>query len=631
MYKKFFGFRERPFKLVPNPAYLYLSRCHEEALAHLNYALCQGDGFVEVTGEVGTGKTTLCRTFLEHLDETVSAAYIFNPKLDALQLLKSINDELEIDASADNTKALIDTLNAFLIQKRTQAEKVIILIDEAQNLSQEVLEQLRLLSNLETTRDKLLQIILVGQPELGNLLDSHELRQLGQRITLSCHLFPLTFRETREYVRHRLHIASGRSGIPFSTGALRAVYRYSGGIPRLINIACDRALLVAFGVNRRRVNRSIARAGIRELASRGVLRQRQVNRYQKLTLAVSLTAIVLVGIVLVRATFFDTGAPEFSMRLAAERQAPSDPVPERAALPAVEIAAEISAPETTPARPAVPVAVDPGPGTLTLARVVAAEDTPGSAAAAVPVQSGMSPPSPDNARPPLDHPAAPQAVVDLAGYLETLDSRISRNTALGRLYQLWQRDDHVSPDLAVMDDDGSFFRLAAQQQGLQIRTIDCDLELVKQLDLPVAFGFDTPAQASPVFLVVNRIDADTIYLEGGSENRTVRVDAAEFRNDCAGRGYLFWENYYAYSGTIPIDAPKDSILTLKMHLRAMGYDHLEVDAVYDADTRRVVKAIQHKNGLVPDGYVGPLTQIVLYNEKAPGRLPHLQSPVLTSP
>ena len=191
MYEKFFNFREKPFKLVPNPAYLFLSKSHEETLAHLNYALSEGDGFVEITGEVGTGKTTLCRAFLESLGSDIIPAYIFNPRLSPRQLIRAINDELGIKYDADDTKDLIDKLNAFLIRKKAQRKKVVLLIDEAQNLSRNVLEQLRLLSNLETSQEKLLQIILVGQPELSEILDAHELRQLRQRITLRYHLSPL--------------------------------------------------------------------------------------------------------------------------------------------------------------------------------------------------------------------------------------------------------------------------------------------------------------------------------------------------------------------------------------------------------------------------------------------------------
>ena len=211
MYKKFFSFRERPFKLVPNPEYYYVSRSHEEAMAHLSYAISEGDGFVEITGEVGTGKTTLCRVFLDNLDERTEVAYIFNPRLGPKQLLKTIADELGIRCRSDDIKALIDALNIYLIRMKTEGKRVVLLVDEAQNLSRRVLEQLRLLSNLETNRSKLLQIILVGQPELGELLDSYDLRQLAQRITLSCHLSPLTFREVREYIEHRILVASSKA------------------------------------------------------------------------------------------------------------------------------------------------------------------------------------------------------------------------------------------------------------------------------------------------------------------------------------------------------------------------------------------------------------------------------------
>ncbi len=229
MYEKFFSFSEKPFKLVPNPAYLFLSKSHEEALAHLNYALAQGDGFVEITGEVGTGKTTLCRAFLENLDKNTAAAYIFNPRLGPKQLIKTINDELGIKYDTDNTKDLIDKLNAFLMRQKAQHKKVILLIDEAQNLSKIILEQLRLLSNLETSKEKLLQIILVGQPELSDILDSHELRQLGQRITLRYHLIPLNFKETVEYIQYRINIAARKAGLKFDRSAFRQIYKYSGG------------------------------------------------------------------------------------------------------------------------------------------------------------------------------------------------------------------------------------------------------------------------------------------------------------------------------------------------------------------------------------------------------------------
>jgi len=296
MYNSFFGFKERPFQLVPNPAYLYLSRSHEEAMAHLVYAISQGDGFVEITGEVGTGKTTLCRAVLENLDQDTEAAYIFNPKLDSIQLLRAISDEFGVSSSGESVKELIDTLNAFLMKKKMEGKKVVLIIDEAQNLNNDVLEQLRLLSNLETTTSKLIQIILVGQPELGEMLDSHELRQLGQRITLSCYLTPLSYKETKEYIFHRIHVASQKSDVRFTRAALRAIYKYSGGIPRLINISCDRALLTAFGLDRKKISGPVARASIKELAARGDVNQGRLQRRKRLSLSVGVLLGVLVAV-----------------------------------------------------------------------------------------------------------------------------------------------------------------------------------------------------------------------------------------------------------------------------------------------------------------------------------------------
>ena len=244
-------------------------------MAHLTYALNEGDGFAKITGEIGTGKTTLCRAFLENLDESAEVAYIFNPKLNSLQLLKTINAEFGIFSNADNSKDLIDALNAFLISKKSKGEKVLLLIDEAQNLSKAVLEQIRLISNLETTQSKLLQIILVGQLELDYMLNSPDLRQLGQRISLSCQLVPLTYEETRDYIQYRINIAAHKPNSIFSKEAIREIYKYSKGIPRLINIACDRMLLSAYAMNRYQVTGKTAKDSIKELKNKDYTRAYQ--------------------------------------------------------------------------------------------------------------------------------------------------------------------------------------------------------------------------------------------------------------------------------------------------------------------------------------------------------------------
>ncbi|MBS1247393.1 MAG: hypothetical protein H6R48_182, partial [Proteobacteria bacterium] len=259
MYAPHFGLREPPFAITPDPAYVYLSRHHQEALAHLLYGVGENGGFVQLTGEVGTGKTTLVRTLLEQQLENVDIALCLNPRLTVAELLATVCDELGASYSPEphTLKALLDALNAHLLQTHAAGRRTVLILDEAQNLSREVLEQIRLLTNLETAKHKLLRIILVGQPELRTLLARPDLRQLAQRITARYHLPPLDRRETAAYIDHRLRVAGGREDL-FTWGARRVVYGHSGGIPRLINIICDRALLGAFGQGARRINASLA-------------------------------------------------------------------------------------------------------------------------------------------------------------------------------------------------------------------------------------------------------------------------------------------------------------------------------------------------------------------------------------
>lgn len=252
MYQQHFNFNAPPFSISPDPHFMFMSQQHQEGYAHLLYGINQVGGFVALTGEVGTGKTLLCQCLLNEVPPNVSLAIILNPKLSANELLANICDELHISYDkADLTlKGLTDSLNSYLIEAYAKGNKTIVLIDEAQNLSLDVLEQIRLLTNLETAQTKLLQIILVGQPELKEILEAPELRQLNQRITARYHLRPFTPSEAEKYIKHRLNICGGRDDI-FNCGAIKRIYGLSKGVPRLINIICDRALLGAFVKNTR--------------------------------------------------------------------------------------------------------------------------------------------------------------------------------------------------------------------------------------------------------------------------------------------------------------------------------------------------------------------------------------------
>ena len=265
MYTEFFQLREMPFSITPDPAYLYMSPRHQEALGHLLYGTGQYGGFVQLTGEVGTGKTTIVRTLLEQKLPEVDVAMIHNPRQSEQEFVQSICDELGVDYPREQPtlKVLIDALNEHLLRAHANGRRTVVIIDEAQNLQPSVLEQVRLLTNLETSKEKLLRIMLIGQPELSALLGRPDLRQLASRITARYHLTPLSAAETREYIEHRLRVAGATAEI-FAPAATERVFRYARGIPRLINIICDRAMLGAYAQQSRRVTPEIVDTAAQE-------------------------------------------------------------------------------------------------------------------------------------------------------------------------------------------------------------------------------------------------------------------------------------------------------------------------------------------------------------------------------
>ncbi len=306
MYLRYFGLNEAPFSITPDPAFVFLSPRHRDALAHLMYGIGKGGsgGFVQLTGEVGTGKTTLCRCLLEQVPEGTHIALLLNPLVTPRELLAAISEELGIDVSGsmDSTRLLVDGLNHYLLAAHERGERVVVVIDEAQNLSPEALEQVRLLTNLETSKEKLLQIVLLGQPELRELLQRRTLRQLAQRITARYHLTPLGPKDTHLYIRHRMQIAGAQRN-PFKRSAMNALYQRSQGIPRLINIIADRSLIAAFAKERVEVTAAM----VHEAANEVQLGERQVKkvRWPLLLGAVAATAVAVLAI----ATFSDLRFP----------------------------------------------------------------------------------------------------------------------------------------------------------------------------------------------------------------------------------------------------------------------------------------------------------------------------------
>ena len=268
IYKEFYGFQESPFSVTSDPSFLFFSRHHKEAYSHLLYGIKERKGFLQITGEIGTGKTTLCRALLDALDQNTKSAFILNPNLSALQLLKAIVTDLGVATKSRTRMELTSDLNHFLMEQLSQDRNVVVIIDESQNLSPDVLEQIRMLSNLETPKEKLIQIALVGQPELRQKLENPSLSQLKQRIGVRYHILPLEKDETGPYIRHRLHVAGSDGKIVFPPKTLERIYQHSKGVPRLINAICDKILLAGYVYETCEMTPEMTQRAVEELENR---------------------------------------------------------------------------------------------------------------------------------------------------------------------------------------------------------------------------------------------------------------------------------------------------------------------------------------------------------------------------
>jgi general secretion pathway protein A len=568
MYKAHFGFREKPFKLVPNPDYLYLSKNHEIAMAHLTYAVSQGDGFVVITGEVGTGKTTLCRIFLEQVDNNVETAYIFNPKLDSVQLLSAICNEFGLRTGFTTVKQLLDVINGYLIMKHQAGRKVILLIDEAQNLSIENLEMVRMLSNLETTRDKLLQIILVGQPELGDKLDSYEMRQLAQRISLSAHLLPLGLEETIGYINHRVNVAAQRQQPLFTRSACRQIFRFSGGIPRLINIACDRSLLTAFSLNKAKVSGGIARIAIRELTSHGRQQKRPAFKHFFSWLMLLLGIVALSGIVYSNSEWIG--------------------------LARIKDAGDRKQVAQVPAAPAQ-AAPDDGAQTFKINPLPMLE-TPAATPSAEIVMTHQQP-------------------TQIAAAAQSLDHLESRLHSVASMLKCWGQPPPNKAQLPATFVDSDYFEIAARQYGLRMYTMQSNnWSLVKQLNLPAILSLKKNSDGQTVYMTLVGWRDGQIQLAGPDGREVIQTSLDALLPYMNGPIYFYWKNAIGFDDLISAWSSPKQVGAVKHLLRRVGYDQIDSQPVFDRDTEEAILDFQIRNSLEPDGLVGPLTKIFLIQQ-----------------
>jgi len=579
MYNTFFDLKKKPFKLVPNPEFLFLGRCHEEVLAHLTYATSQGDGFVEITGEVGTGKTTLCRVFLENLDKDIEAAFIFNSKLDSTQLLKAIHKELGIISIANGPVELTQDLNDFLLEKKSQGKSVILLIDEAQNLGKETLEQLRLLSNLETTRSKLLQIILVGQPELREILDSHEMRQLRQRINLSYHIHPMTQLETFDYITHRINVASRKPQTLFTRSAQKNIFQFTRGIPRLINIICDRALLVAYSLNKNRVTPSSVKVAVNELDI-NVQNQPHSGSIWKKTAIILFPVIFILSILSV--VFLDIPWKWQDKKKMDESKVK----------------------------------------TLNESIITATPFDSSNKKKPPLVEKESLPPKSTLTSPLLIKKGEAKTILSI------IKDTATRAKAFLYIASLWNNESmiHLNPLTQQIKSNVDFFKIAAIQNNLQMLYLEKSQDLIEKLNLPVILGFKLPGDPVKGFLWLDGITLDNEYIiSSGKSKKKYKIIPEELSPYLSGDMYIIRKDNLGNNRVIAKSSSKDSIMALKLLLSEIGFPIVDMSPVYDTSVKQAIKQIQKKYGLVEDGLVGPLTKIVLFNEKKDDDVPRLNN------
>jgi len=565
MYTAHFGLKAAPFSITPDPQYLYLSVRHREALAHLLYGVNEGPGFVLLTGEVGTGKTTLCRSLIEQLPESVDVALLLNPRLSPIELLATLFDELRIsyDPQQYTLKDYIDTLNSYLLTAHTVGRRTVLILDEAQNLSIEVLEQVRLLTNLETSNQKLLQIILVGQPELNKLIKRNNLRQLAQRITARYHLLPLSSKDTQAYINHRLAISGAKSPI-FMNAATRLVYRYSGGVPRLINIICDRALLGGYVNNENQINSQIVHKAVQEVRGESIS-----SRRSPLTgwLVGTLAIVLVMGLLIWGWNFLPEQS--FFKQL-------------KTLTDGVSLSSQ-EEPKTTLSQPEV---------TAMVAQQSSVDSTD---------EQSSTLPTDQLASPELVLPqtTAPLSPPDLLNLLQTA----STESAFVTLFHLWK------VDYTSLAGEKACQRAATQGLACLLRT--GTWEDIRHFNRPAVLELVTE-NGRQHHLVVKQLQNDVAILD--ISGQTFEFSINKINEFWLGQFLLLWQPPILPVPVMKVGITNNSVVWIRKHLNTIEGRSTDLNSLsprFDYALRRRVIAFQRQHKLDPDGVVGERTMLTL--------------------
>ena len=575
MYTAFYGLREKPFALSPDPRFLFLAESHREALAHLLYGIDQGEGFIAVTGEVGTGKTTICRTLLDRLGSETTVAFLFNPSSSAAELLRAIASEFGLDNTDRQRGELGDQLNRFLLEEMREGRRALLIIDEAQNLSADTLEQVRLLSNLETSSAKLIQILLLGQPELDRKLDSPSLRQLRQRVSVRWALMPMSPSETREYVRHRLRVAAGAPREIFTPRALAEIYRRSRGIPRLVNVLCDRTLLAGYAEQAHQIGPRLVQSCAREIPDVARRRPRPSSDPARRGWWGGAAAALATGLLLAGA-------------LAGLRfEDPAGWLGRYAGI-ATDPFGEVSAPPPSGPSPAPPASLP----------------------TVVPMQAAPVVPSP-----------APEVTL-IGAILETQDLVALESRAVREILASYGLDDEIPP----MADSGLRGMERLRARGLAILPLQgATLDTLRSLNHPALLQLRSDSGA-PRLVTLTGLDADRVTLFSTVDGPALRFPAEEVEKQWDGRAFVVWRNFEPVPDIIVPGVDRSAILWLQVALSELGLYRGQLSGEFDGTTLDGVRSLQLARQLRPDGAVGPRTKMVLYDMLGTYAVPRLAGP-----